>query len=87
MGMRKSTTNHRMLRLRGDRTQRQVASELGIPVSTYAMIELGQRFPRRDLQGKLARFYGTTVDDLFFSGNDECGASLNSGHSERRMTE
>ena len=63
--------NTKMVSLRGDRTQKQIAKELGIPVSTYAMIELGERFPRRDLQIKLARFFQTTVDELFFSQEEE----------------
>ena len=58
--------NHTMKRLRGDKSQRKVANELKIPVSTYAMIELGNRFPRQELQLKLANYFGTTVDELFF---------------------
>lgn len=59
--------NLKMVALRGSRSQKQVAAELGIPVSTYAMIEAGHRFPRKELQGQLARYFGVTVDELFFS--------------------
>lgn len=59
--------NQTMKRLRGNKSQRKVANELKIPVSTYAMIELGNRFPRPDLQLKLAKYFGTTVDELFFN--------------------
>lgn len=59
--------NDVMVTLRGDRSQKQVADELGVPKSTYVMIELGCRFPRRDLQEKLARFFKVTVDELFFN--------------------
>lgn len=62
--------NQQMIFLRGDRSQKQVANELEIPVSTYAMIESGHRFPRRELQAKLANYFGTTVDELFFSQID-----------------
>ncbi|ASS76446.1 transcriptional regulator [Tumebacillus algifaecis] len=58
--------NEKMAALRGDRTQKEMANEIGIPVSTYAMIEAGHRFPRRELQIKLARFFKLTVDELFF---------------------
>lgn len=44
---------------------------MGIPSSTYAMIESGHRFPRKELQVKLARYFNTTVDELFFSEDDE----------------
>ncbi|ARU61560.1 transcriptional regulator [Tumebacillus avium] len=59
--------NEKMTALRGERTQKEMAKEIGIPVSTYAMIESGHRFPRRDLQIKLARYFNLTVDELFFS--------------------
>lgn len=62
--------NEIMVTLRGRRSQRFVALELGIPVSTYAMVETGQRFPRKELQAKLANFYGVTVDELFFAQLD-----------------
>ena len=63
--------NRKMVAFRADRTQKQVAQEMGIPSSTYAMIESGHRFPRRELQVKLARYFNTTVDELFFSEDDE----------------
>lgn len=59
--------NKKMAELRGDRSLRDIAKELEIPYSTYAMIETGHRFPRRNLQLKLAKFYGVTVDELFFT--------------------
>lgn len=62
--------NLKMVALRGNRSQKQVAQELGIPQSTYAMIENGHRFPRKELQLKLARYFKTTVDELFFSQID-----------------
>jgi len=58
--------NDRMIQLRGSRTQKYIADELKIPVSTYAMIESGHRFPRRELQAKLAYYFNVTVDELFF---------------------
>jgi putative transcriptional regulator len=62
--------NQKMIHLRGDRSLREVSLQLGIPYSTYAMIETGRRFPRKDLAIKLARFYEVTVDELFFTLND-----------------
>lgn len=55
-----------MVALRGQRSQRDIAKDLKIPLSTYAMVEAGHRFPRRELQAKLAIYYGVTVDELFF---------------------
>lgn len=61
--------NAEMIRLRGYKSQRVVAQELQIPISTYAMIELGKRFPRPELQFRLANYFGVTVDQLFFTRN------------------
>lgn len=62
--------NEKMVELRGDRPQKEIAVDMGIPVSTYAMIETGHRFPRKELQAKISRYYGVTVDELFFDQND-----------------
>lgn len=62
--------NFKMKSLREERqlTQVQVAKILEIPVSSYAMIEAGHRLnPRRGVQIKIARFYGCTIDELFFN--------------------
>lgn len=56
-----------MIRLRGDRTQKEIAEEMGIPVSTYAMVENGYRYPRKRLQKKFVDYFGLTVDELFFN--------------------
>lgn len=58
-----------MYRLRIERglSQRQVADAMGISQSSYAMIEGGHRHPRKEVEKKLADFFGVTVDDLFFS--------------------
>ena len=62
--------NKKMINLRDDRTQKYVAQEIGISQSTYSMIEGGHRFPRKELQFKLACYFKTTADDLFFSHID-----------------
>ncbi|WP_211749895.1 helix-turn-helix transcriptional regulator [Paenibacillus sp. Marseille-Q4541] len=62
--------NNKMAKLRGEKTLRETAVEIGIPYSTYAMIEAGHRFPRKDLAIRIAKFYDTTVDELFFTLND-----------------
>lgn len=62
--------NETMYKLRGERTQKDVALELGIPISTYAMIESGRRFPRKQLQKRLSEYFSVTVDELFFDNFD-----------------
>lgn len=45
-------------------TQREVSQETGIPQSTIAYIELGQREPDIEKLGILADFYNVSVDWL-----------------------
>lgn len=59
-----------LLMLRGDRTQKEVAAELGISISALAMYENGHRVPRDEIKLKLATYYGKSVQEIFFSS--EC---------------
>lgn len=59
----------KLLKLRGTRPQRQVAAELGISQNALSMYERGERIPRDEIKLKLARYYGTTVQEIFFTQN------------------
>lgn len=52
--------------LRGDRTQKEVADGIGVAVSTWAMYEKGQRTPRDEFKVKIAEYFHTTVQDIFY---------------------
>ncbi|AKX94516.1 transcriptional regulator [Moorella thermoacetica] len=60
--------NEKLYQLRRERglSQVKVASAVGITQSAYAMIERGQRYPRKETMKKLADYFGLTVDELFF---------------------
>ena len=60
----------RLIKLRGNRTQQEVADMVGISVSAMGMYERGERIPRDEIKIKLAKEYDTTVQDLFFSPKD-----------------
>lgn len=64
--------NNKMHQLRKtlNQTQEEVAKALGISQSSYAMIEGGHRYPRKDIQAKLAAYFKTTIDELFFANPD-----------------
>lgn len=59
----------RLLRLRGTRPQHKVAAELGISQNALSMYERGERIPRDEIKLKLAQYYGTTVQEIFFTQN------------------
>lgn len=53
-------------RLREERglLQKQVATEMGVGISHYSKMENGQREVSVELLGKLAAFYGLTIDQI-----------------------
>lgn len=53
-----------MLRKQMNKTQEQIANELGIARTTYAMYEQGNRTPDYEILIKLAHYYNTTTDYL-----------------------
>ena len=59
----------RLAELRGERTQQEVASSIGISVSALSMYEVGERIPRDNIKIRLSNYYHCPVADLFFAGN------------------
>ena len=56
----------RLRKLRGDKSAREVANEVGISESALLMYEQGNRNPRDDIKEILARHYGKRVSDIFY---------------------
>ena len=57
----------KLIELRGDIPQEVVANSIGISRSALAMYEAGGRMPRDEIKVKLARYYGLSVETLFFT--------------------
>lgn len=56
--------------LRGEKTQQTVADALGITKSALAMYEKDKRVPRDEVKVKVAKYYGVTVQSLFFASDE-----------------
>ena len=52
--------------LRGSKSQESVANDVGISVSALGMYETEQRIPRDEIKIKLAAYYNSTVQEIFF---------------------
>lgn len=65
--MDKKLIAKRLIELRGEKTQFEVAKEVGVSLSALAMYETGNRTPRDEIKIKLAKYYGITVESFFFS--------------------
>ena len=64
--MKKNTIGGRLVSLRGTMPQGQVAEAVGISVSALSMYERGQRVPRDSIKIRIANFYNTTVESIFY---------------------
>ena len=56
----------RLIELRGNKGQAEVAIAVGISVSALSMYECGERIPRDEIKLKLAKYYKKSVEELFF---------------------
>lgn len=61
------TTADKLRSLRGQKSITQIAAEIGLTRSAWAMYERGCRVPRDAVKVKIANHFGKTVQELFFS--------------------
>lgn len=61
------TFGEKLRKLRGERSQDEMAKELGITKSSLAMYERNERVPRDEVKIRIAEYFGKSVQELFFS--------------------
>ena len=61
-----SRIGEKLVSLRGEKTQEEVANALGITQESISFYENGKRIPSDEVKIKLAEYYGTTVQAIFF---------------------
>lgn len=54
-------------KLRGDKSQREVADAVGVTAMAISLYESGERIPKDEIKVRLAKYYNTTVDAIFFN--------------------
>ncbi len=64
--MDKQYIGETLRKLRGNKTQDEVAEAIGISKSSLSMYENGERMPRDEVKKRLASYYGRTVQHIFF---------------------
>ena len=60
------TFGEKLRNLRGNKSRRKVSEELGISFSSYVKYERNERIPRDDIKKKIAKYFQTSVQDIFF---------------------
>lgn len=61
------TVAERLIKARGNKKREEVAAAIGVSLSAITMYENGERVPRDETKIKLADYYHTTVQELFFN--------------------
>lgn len=56
-------------KLKGTRPREEVANAVNVSISAIAMYENEERSPRDEIKLKLANYFGTTVQAIFFTHN------------------
>ncbi|MBR3052869.1 MAG: helix-turn-helix transcriptional regulator [Firmicutes bacterium] len=61
------SVGEKLIILRGSRSQREVGEAVGVSTAAIGMYERDQRIPKDSVKKRLADFFGTSVQDLFFT--------------------
>ena len=56
----------KLIKLRGNLSREKVCSDVGISFSALQSYETGVRIPKYEIKVKLAKYYGVTVQSIFF---------------------
>ena len=65
--LNKRAISLKLVELRGNKSQEEVAKELGISTSALSMYENGERIPRDPIKIRIADYYNTPIQDIFFA--------------------
>lgn len=65
--MDKNRIGERLVKLRGDRSISEVARALGMSKSSLSRYESGERVPSDARKAIFARFYGVSIQELFYT--------------------
>lgn len=59
---------NKLINFRGKNTITKVAKDLGITRQMLSAIENGTRTPSLELANRIANYYSSTIEDIFFEG-------------------
>jgi Predicted transcriptional regulators len=64
----------RLIKLRAGRSRKEVAEAVGVSVTAIQNYEYGLRIPCDDIKVRLAKYFGVSVEELFYEppGHKTC---------------
>ena len=57
----------KLVSLRGDKSQKEVADAVQVSCSAIANYEAGYRIPRDEVKERIAAYYGISIESLFYT--------------------
>jgi DNA-binding XRE family transcriptional regulator len=57
----------RLRELRGDRSQKEIADAIGVTDMAISLYENGERIPRDEIKRAIAKYFGVTVESIFYA--------------------
>lgn len=57
----------RLKELRGNKSQKEVAEAIGVTPMAVSLYEAGERIPRDEVKKRIADYFQTTVEKIFFT--------------------
>ena len=61
------TIGKKLIKLRGEKTVKEVAEALGVTRQTIWNYENDKRVPKDEMKVKIAKLYNSSVQEIFFS--------------------
>ncbi len=65
--MNAKAIGERLVKLRGSKSQEEVAKAVGISVSALSMYEQGKRIPRDNIKIRLSSYYKKPISTIFYA--------------------
>ena len=67
MVKKSKTIGEKLRELRGTKTKNEIADAVGISFSSYVKYERDERCPKDTVKVRIAKYYGKSVESIFFS--------------------
>lgn len=67
MHSKAKTVGEKLRELRGIKGKKEVSSALGVSFSSYVKYERNERMPSDEVKVRIARYYGKSVESIFFA--------------------
>ena len=65
--MNSKAIGEKLKKLRGKKSMREVADAVGVAPTTICMYESGERVPKDEIKVRLAKYFNSSVEDIFFA--------------------